>query len=187
MHQHVAHDDVADLLELDAGADQFLAAQRFGFGKLAAGHLGEIELDRRVLAVDAVVERRQRLDLVVVGRLVELHDALQHDLDRLADAHHLARRVGERLGRRVERGLGERGDFGRCEIVFASRARSICVEPLGEPVDEAGERHAEQHQREVEGDMGVDELVGDVGAEQAERRRKQDDRGEQRSARRRRA
>ena len=34
MHQHVAHDDVADLLELDAGADQFLAAQRLGLGEL---------------------------------------------------------------------------------------------------------------------------------------------------------
>ena len=35
MRQHVAHDDVADLLELDAGADQFLAAQRFRLAELA--------------------------------------------------------------------------------------------------------------------------------------------------------
>ena len=35
MRQHVAHDDVADLLELDAGADQFLAAQRLVFAELA--------------------------------------------------------------------------------------------------------------------------------------------------------
>ena len=111
--------------------------------QLAAGDLGEIELDRRVLAVDAVVERRQRLDLVVVGRLVELHDALQHDLDRLADAHHLARRVGERLAGRVERALVERATVRSRRARLPARA--ACIErhdPFGKPVDEAGERHA---------------------------------------------
>ncbi len=84
-------------------------------------HLGEIELDRRVLAVDAVVEGGQRLDLLVVGLLVELDDALQHDLDGLADAHHLARGVGQRLAWRVERAFGQRGEFGRGQLLVGRR------------------------------------------------------------------
>ena len=74
------------------------------------GDLGQIELYRRVLAVDAVVERGQRLDLVGVGALVELDDALQHDLDGLADAHHLAGGVGERLARACRARFVERAD-----------------------------------------------------------------------------
>ena len=108
MHQHVAHDDVADLLELDAGADQLLAAQRLVLGERVLGDLGEVEFYRRVLAVDAVVERGQRLDLVGVGALIEFDDALQHDLDGLADPHHFARRIGQRLARYVERAFVER-------------------------------------------------------------------------------
>ena len=55
MRQHIAHDDVADLLELDAGADQFLMAQRLGLGELAGADLGQVELYGRMLAVDAIV------------------------------------------------------------------------------------------------------------------------------------
>ena len=72
--------------------------------------------------------------------------------------------------RRVERGFVERAKFGRGERRRPAPGALISVDAFGEPVDEAGERHADEHQRDVEGDMRVDELLGRGRAEQAERR-----------------
>ena len=84
MRQQVARDDVADLLELDAGAEQVLAAARLVRRHLGLGDAGEIELDGGVAPVDLVVEGGKRIDLRLVRRFVELDDAGEHHLDRLA-------------------------------------------------------------------------------------------------------
>ena len=96
-----------------------------------------------MLAVDAVVERGQRLDLVRVGALVELDDALQHDLDRLADPHHLARGVGQRLAGVSSALLVERADSSvDGERVGRLGRRAKRHDLLGSAIDEAGQRQA---------------------------------------------
>jgi hypothetical protein len=62
MDEQIAHDDVADLFELDAGAEKFLGPSAFSSLMPAGRDAGQIELDVGMAAVDPVVERGKRGD-----------------------------------------------------------------------------------------------------------------------------
>ena len=83
MDQHVARDDVADLLKLDAGADQLLTAHRLRLVQLARCGAGEIELDVIVALVDLVVERVEALNIALRLRAEQEDDAGEHRLHQL--------------------------------------------------------------------------------------------------------
>ncbi len=108
MRQHVAHDDVADLLKLHACTQQFLHAQRLEIAELMGCKLGQIELDRGMALVYAVIEGFEFIDPHLIGLFIKLDDPPQHDFDRVADADHFAGCIGKRLRGSVEHGGIER-------------------------------------------------------------------------------
>jgi hypothetical protein len=117
----------------------------------------QIELDGGVAPVDAIVQRRKGRDAGAVGLLVEFDDALEHHLDRLADADDLARRIGERQRRVVETvgssalasAASASGVAGAAKLATVVSTRRWTRPASGTP---------ENDQRDVEGDMGVDDL-----------------------------
>ena len=159
LRQHVAHDDVADLLELDAGADQFLAAQPLPLRHRPRGGPRQIELGGRMPPVDLVVEGCKLGDAFFVGVLVELDNALKHDVDCLADADDLARGIGQRLLRTVEIVFIERTD--PLDLCHGLTGRRRCGEHdlQGRAVDETRKRRTSENDQAVEQDMGVDDLA----------------------------
>jgi hypothetical protein len=76
-----------------------------------------------MLAVNAVIQCGERLDLGVIGAFIKLEDALQHDLNGLADSNDFARDIGERQAWHVSSADLIKGrDFG-------SLQRLGCVAP----------------------------------------------------------
>ena len=63
-HQQVLGDDVAGVFEIDGEVGQFDALARFRRRHLAAVHLGEVELDLGVGAIDLLVDLADAGDLL---------------------------------------------------------------------------------------------------------------------------
>ena len=143
--QH-ALDDVADLLQVDRERHDVGPAPAFLLVERLARDLREVELHRGVQLVDDVVLLPQpRGQRAVVG----LHDrqhAVQHVLDDVADAHRLARGVGDRQRRRGRARKDRDGAAwpGCRRRGLAGSSRSAIARDLLGPEDE------QQRQRDVE-------------------------------------
>ena len=90
------------MFEIDGERYDLHGAPALTFVKTAARQSGDVELDRFGEAVDDVVHPRHfggDLAIVVHDRS---HDLVQHDLHGVAHAQRLARRIGDREGRRIE-------------------------------------------------------------------------------------
>ena len=130
-----ALDHVAHVLEVDGERDDLGPAAAVLLVERLAADLREVELHRGVEAVDVVVEADELLDPLLVVGADHLHHAVEHLLDGVADAQRLARGVGERQRRRLERagvevpGLGrlraEGGGLGEPLLARGARSRSV--------------------------------------------------------------
>ena len=77
-------DDVADMFEVDGKGNDLHRPLSLALVEAAAGQLGDIELDRLVEAVDAVVHPRDLVDQRAVVGHHRRHHFAQHDLDVIA-------------------------------------------------------------------------------------------------------
>ena len=100
-------DDVADMLEVDGEGDDLHRPLSLALVETAAGEFGDVELDRLVKAVDAVVHLRDLVDQRPVVGHHRRHHLAQHDLDVIAHMQGLAGGIGQRERGRLQRALVE--------------------------------------------------------------------------------
>ncbi len=100
-------DDVADMLEVDGEGDDLHRPLSLALVETAAGQFCDIELDRLVEAVDAVVHLRDLVDQRAVVGHHRRHHLAQHDLDVVAHVQRLARGVRQRQRGRLQRAFVE--------------------------------------------------------------------------------
>ena len=95
------------MFEVDGERDDFHRPLPLALVETATGEFRDIELDRLVKAVDAVVHLRDLVDQRTIVGHYRRHHLAQHDLDVIAHMQRLARgvRQGERWG--LERTLIE--------------------------------------------------------------------------------
>ena len=104
-------DDIADMLEVDGEGDDLHRPLSLALVEAAAGELCDIELDRLIEAVDAVVHLRDLIDQRPVVGHHRRHHLAQHDFDVIAHMQGLAGGIGQ-------------GERGRLQRAFVEIARS---------------------------------------------------------------
>src|SRR5690606_18540810 len=148
-------DDVAHLLQLNACVQELAGTLHVMLVHLLGRDTCKIKLDRRVLAIDAVIERCELRHPFTIGLFVKLHDVLEHDLHGLADTDNSARDIGKGTGGDRERRWVEGAGF----AIFERRCcRTRRAYILHYPRDEARNRHSDDDERNVEHDVGMDDL-----------------------------
>ena len=143
--QQALVDDVADMLEIGGEEHHLEHLGALGRRELVLHQPGEVKLDRLLVGVDLVLERRHLLGAAAVA-LVEGQDRLaQHQLDLVGELQHRARRRVQRQGGTVE----ER----RVEMVeplrLAPRHR-VGQQPLQQGRRPPGQRQEDHDDPEVE-------------------------------------
>src|SRR5579883_806054 len=145
-HQ-VLVDDIADMLEVGGEGQDLDVAPAFLLAEIRARDLDQVELDRFVQPVDGVVGLLDRLHRLGVAALEDLDGLAQHVGDPVAEIERLARRTGQRLGRRVEHvGI----EMARLAGIFGGRLR--------------------RQQATAQGGQRIDQGQEDDGSDDAERR-----------------
>ncbi len=144
-------DDVADMLEIGDQGDDLEQAPALLLGQFVAGDLDQIELDRLVDGVDAVISLGDGSGELEFVLLQQRHGIAQHALDAVAEAQSLAHRPRQRLGRAVERV--------RVEIARRHGLRLLLLaghEALDQRRDRTDEGQEDQRADDVEHDVEFD-------------------------------
>ena len=175
LHQ-VAVDDVADMLEIGGEGQDLDAAMALLGLELLLAEPRQIELDRLVQRVDRVVRRLDLLDQRRIAGLERIDRALQHGLHRVTEPQRLAGGTGQRHRWRCQRSVVE---VARCHQVVGG-GRAIRHEPLDQPCDGSDQRQHQRRQRQIEGEVHVQDQ-GAAGAEPVGQQRRQPGQRRQRS------
>jgi hypothetical protein len=143
-------DDVADVLEVDGEGHDLGPAAALALVQRLAADLRQVQLDRGVQLVHHVVHALHLARELAVVRAHRLEHPAEHPLHDVADAQRLARRVGKRERRRLERR--------RIEVAGARASRLVRIvgqQALHEPRRRRGEEDQGDRKQQVEGGVEV--------------------------------